>query len=100
LAEESGKFREAGVGLVAISVDSRQESAALAEKLGIGFPLLQDEGLATALAYGVAMEGKDIAIPATFVVGRDRSIAWKRVGESVTDRPDVDEVLEVARRLR
>jgi hypothetical protein len=44
------------------------------------------------------MRGRDIAVPSVFVVRRDRTIAWKKVGEEMTDRPSAGEVLEQARR--
>jgi peroxiredoxin len=88
------------VGLAAISADAAEESVALADKLAIGFPLLSDTDLRAATAWGVAMQGKDIAVPATFVVLPDRRVFWKKVGESVTDRADNDEILEVVERAR
>lgn len=66
----------------------------LAGKLGISFPLLADPGLKTALRYGVAMDGEDIAVPATFIVSKDKRIVYERVGESLTDRPSVSDLLE------
>lgn len=88
------------MGLAAISADAAEESVALADKLAIGFPLLSDTDLRAATAWGVAMQGKDIAVPATFVVLPDRRVFWKKVGESVTDRADNDEILEVVERAR
>jgi peroxiredoxin len=83
--------------MVAISVDSPAESTTLAEKLGTRYPLLSDADLHVALAYGVAMKGRDIAVPSVFVVRPDRTIAWTKVGESVTDRPTPDAVLAQVR---
>ena len=80
-----------------ISVDSPEASSQLAEKLGIHYPLLCDGDLRVAIAYGVAMEGRDIAVLSVFVVRSDRTIAWSKVGESVTDRPTPEVVLAQAR---
>jgi peroxiredoxin len=88
------------VGLAAISADETERSVELADQLAIGFPLLSDTDLKVATAWGVAMQGKDIAVPATFVVLPDRRVFWKKVGESVTDRADNDEILEVVERAR
>jgi len=46
--------------------------------------------------YGVAMDGEDIAVPATFVVTREKEIVFKYVGENMTDRPSEEEVLRKA----
>lgn len=83
---------------MAISADPVEDSVSLADKLGLGFPLLSDTDLAVASRFGVAMKGQDIAVPAMFVVLSDRSIFWKKVGERVTDRPANDEVREVVAR--
>jgi len=56
---------------------------------------LRDEGLRVALAYGVAMEGRDIAVPAVFVVLPSGLIYWKQVGESVADRPSNAQILDI-----
>lgn len=85
---------------MAISVDGLEDSVALAAKLGIGFPLLADPGLKTALAYGVAMQGEEIAVPSTFVIGQDRKIHFKKVGESIADRASPDEMLQAVDALK
>ncbi len=82
------------MGVVAISVDEPADSVSLAGKLGISFPLLSDPGLKTTLAFGVAMDGEEIAVPATFIVTKDKRIVFVKVGESVTDRPSVSDLLE------
>ncbi len=96
MAEESSRFDRAGVSLVAISVDTLEESVGLAGKLGITYPLLADPGLKAALAFGVAMDGDDIAVPSVFVIGKDKKVKFAYVGESVTDRPSPDTILEAA----
>jgi peroxiredoxin len=83
--------------MVAISVDEAADSSKLAADLGLHYPLLSDAGLRAASAYGVAMQGRDIAVPSVFVVRRDRTIAWKKVGEDMTDRPSPSDVLEQVR---
>jgi len=80
--------------VVAISVDSRADSAQLAERLGLGIPLLADPDLTTIRAYGVAMKGRDLAVPATFIVKPDGRISARYVGETQFDRPSVDTLLK------
>jgi len=50
------------------------------------------------MAYGVAMEGRDIAVPSVFVVLPNGTIFWKQVGESIADRPSNAELLDVVDR--
>lgn len=65
----------------------------MATELGLHVRLLGDPDLRVAIAYGVAMQGRDIAVPAVFVVRADRGIAWKQVGENMTDRASPAEIL-------
>ncbi|PRQ07623.1 AhpC/TSA family protein [Enhygromyxa salina] len=80
--------------MVAISADSAADSKRLRERLGLNFPLLTDEGVAVASAYGVAMKGEDIAVPATFVIMPNREVFWHYVGETPADRPGKLAVIE------
>ncbi|MCA9653024.1 MAG: peroxiredoxin family protein [Myxococcales bacterium] len=100
LAEQHAALESEGIGLAAISVDSPEDSAALATRLGVEFPLLSDPDARVIESYGVKMEGESLAVPATFVVRPDRTIAWEYVGDTVPDRPPVEVVREEARRSR
>lgn len=62
-------------------------------KLGLHFPLLSDPDLHVTSSYGVAMKGRDIAVPSVYVVRQDHTISFHKVGETVGDRPSPDEVL-------
>jgi peroxiredoxin len=81
------RLSKKGVGVAAIGVDEREDSVTFARQIGARFPLLYDEGLKVASAYGVAMAGRDIPVPAVFIVLPDGTIFWRKVGESVADRP-------------
>ncbi len=100
LAKQQAQLDAEGIGIAAISVDPPEDSAALAQRLGLGFPLLSDPSASVIAAYGVQMKGQALAVPATFVIRQDRTIAWKYIGEAVPDRPPVDVVREEARRSR
>jgi len=81
---------------VAISVDTADDSLALEKRISTNFPLLSDPDMTVINAYGVAMKGQDIAVPAVFVVRPDGHISWRYIGESVTDRPLWKDVLDQA----
>lgn len=85
-------FRK-GIGIAAIGVDEREDSVTFARQLGARYPLLFDEGLRVSNAYGVAMAGRDIPVPAVFIVLPDGPIFWRKVGESVADRPSTAELI-------
>jgi peroxiredoxin len=100
LAKVHAELAAQGVGLAAISVDDPADSRALAESLELPFPLLSDPQARVIAAYGVQMEGQVLAVPATFVVRSDRTIAWRYVGDAVPDRPPLDVVRQEVERLR
>ena len=89
------------MSVVFISVDPSDVSKTkMAGPIGGRIPLLSDPDLKVAMAYGVAMEGRDIAVPATFVVRQDRTIAYTYVGESMNDRPSNTYLLKLASELK
>jgi peroxiredoxin len=95
----------AGARVAAISVDPPEASRALLERLAaddppaaIDFPVLSDPGGAVARAYGVYDARHEIALPATIIVRAPGEVTWKHVGETVTDRPLEDDILDAVRR--
>ncbi|MCH9679854.1 MAG: peroxiredoxin family protein [Deltaproteobacteria bacterium] len=100
MAEHQDALKAEGIGIAAISIDGEQDSVSLAQRLGVEFPLLSDPGATVTRQYGVKMQDEDFAVPATFVVRPDRTIAWSYIGEVTPDRPAVDVVREEARKAR
>jgi peroxiredoxin len=85
---------------VAISVDPPERSEALAERLGVRFPLLSDVDLKVARAYGVEDGENGIAWPAVFIVGRDGTIKWRSLAEVYTARPASAVIVEALAEVR
>jgi peroxiredoxin len=100
LAKVYAELAAQGVGMASISVDDPADSQSLAESLELPFPLLSDPEARVIAAYGVQMEGQALAVPAAFVVRSDRTIAWRYVGDAVSDRPPLDEVRRELERSR
>ncbi|MCP4679403.1 MAG: peroxiredoxin family protein [Deltaproteobacteria bacterium] len=96
LTEIKHKFDEQGVGLAAISADTKEDSREFIEDKGITVPLLSDPALKVIGDYGVAMKGEDIAVPSVFIITKDKKIQWQYVGENMTDRPSEEEILNWA----
>ncbi len=69
------RYRDSGAVVLGVAFQDRKEdSAAFARELDIGYPLLQDADSRTALAYGV------YGIPETFFVSPDGRVAHKHIG--------------------
>jgi peroxiredoxin len=97
LAEYSAhydKFRAAGAGLVAISVDDASRSEPLRREMKIQFPILCDAQREVVTAYGLlnTRENGGIAFPAAFVLDRDRVVRF-RTREEPRSRVEVDALL-------
>ncbi len=91
-------FRVAGAEVVAISVDPSDRSAALRKDLSIPFALLSDRSRATIIEWGVlnAAEKGGIAIPATFLIDRERKVRMAKV-EDMMMRIEPREMLAFVR---
>jgi peroxiredoxin len=75
-------------------VDPPDRSRALAEKLGVKYPLLSDPKREVTRAYGVEDQENGIAWPAIFIVGRDGNVRWRSLAETFKVRPASEVVLE------
>lgn len=62
--------------------------------------MLADPALTAITAWGVAMEGSDLSVPATFVLDAEHRVAARAIGENMTDLPEPDALLAVLRALR
>lgn len=86
-----------GLAVVGINVDGpaatpedRSRGRALAQKLGVTFPLLVDRGLATFSAYGV------VAVPSMVALRADRTILADLASYPLAGREEFFEVVEAA----
>jgi peroxiredoxin Q/BCP len=90
------RYEEAGVRVVGVSADSNESHRAFAEEHQLPFPLIADEQLVWANAFGVdttlGMTNRD-----SFLIGRDGKVA--KVYRGVDPGVHADEVLADARAL-
>ena len=94
LQQSLKEFERRGASLVAISVDDLGKTRALAQDLGITFPLLSDVNLEVTRAWGLEDPGNAIPWPAMYIVTRDGRIAWRSLEETYKVRPSSEVVLE------
>jgi peroxiredoxin len=100
-----GKFSEAGIRPVAISVDAPEVSRDLAQKAGYTFPLLSDQNTEVIRRYdlvhaGAGETGNDIARPAEFLLDSTGTVRWINLTENYWVRARPEQVLEVAKLLK
>jgi peroxiredoxin len=87
---------------LAVSVDTNEESALLAERLGLEFPILSDVEEEAIRTWGLVHEngkpgGGAIARPAFFLIEPDGTISWRRLTDNYRVRVRPEDVLEVLR---
>ncbi len=88
--------------MLAVSVDTNEESALLAERLGLEFPILSDVEEEAIRTWGLVHEngkpgGGAIARPAFFLIEPDGTISWRRLTDNYRVRVRPEDVLEVLR---
>lgn len=98
-------IRAEGLGLAAISYDSRETLAAFAAKHGIAFPLLSDTGSATIRRWGILnAEAGDreagIPHPGTFVIDRQGRIVSRTFEARYQERRSATAILAAAQAQR
>jgi peroxiredoxin len=98
------EFRSRNVAIVAVSVDSNDESRRLADSQHYTFPLLSDPNAQTISAYGVlhthaGENGRDIARPAEFLVDTAGQIRWENLTQTFLKRLRPETVLAEVDRM-
>ncbi len=74
-------------------MDDPKDSKKLRDKVALEFPLLRDAELETIRAYGLEHVGKDMSIPATYVIDQQGVVRYRYLGESAPDRPILEDVI-------
>jgi peroxiredoxin len=88
-------FDEVNTAILGINRDSVWSHKAWAKEYGIEVPLLADMNLATAKAYGVAIEERAISTRATFLIDKAGIVVMQHVENSAGEFTlHADEVLE------
>ena len=98
-------IQNVGAEIIAVSVDTIEESALLAAGLGLEFPLLSDVERQAILDWGLVHEGGKpgegaIARPAIFIVEPDGRISWRSLTENYRVRVRPEHVLDALVRTR
>jgi peroxiredoxin len=114
---ETGNDLDAGASVLAISPERPDQAAARGATKAPGFPILHDEGNRAAKLFGIVFAlptellaayqtlghgladangpsgAAELALPATFVVGRNGTIRFVFVDEDYARRADIDDII-------
>jgi peroxiredoxin len=105
IEQSLGKFHEAGIRPVAISVDSPEVTRDLCEKAGYTFTFLSDPQAEAIRRYdlvhaGAGINGQDIARPAEFLLDSTGTVRWLNLTENYWVRARPEQILDAAKMLR
>ncbi|WP_067570629.1 peroxiredoxin [Nocardia acidivorans] len=95
----AGEFKALGASCVGISADDVAVQSGFAEKQGLGYPLLSDQGAKVAAEFGVKRGLLGGIMPVkrtTFIINPDRTIA-KVINSELRANVHADEALEFLR---
>ena len=93
------EFKKYNAELVAISMDSREDTLSLIRELGLSYHVLPDPTGKVVKKYDVYnLLGDGLATPSVFIVSGEKSVNWKYIGESISDRPDNETLLSQIRK--
>ena len=99
-------FRQAGIGVVAITYDTPELQRAFIDKVGLRYPLISDIDAGTMRALGILNteyqpgdSNYGIPYPGIFIVDRSGTIVGKLFLEGYSTRVDAAAVLAFARQL-
>lgn len=100
------KEQKQTVQVLAVTIDSHEESKRLVEKLkeryagDFDFPLLEDKNHKVIDRYGILNpDGKGWPYPATYVIDKIGVVRWKFVEVDYTKRPTNQQILGELRKL-
>jgi len=104
MEQHSKDFDARRVAIVAISVDSPEESRKLRQSRGFHYALLSDPKADVIRQYGVlhpkgGEDGRDIARPAEFLVASKGKIVWENLTDDLLVRARPEAFLEASDRL-
>lgn len=93
-SDTASRFEALKTQIVAISVDTPAESAALRDRLGLAFPLLCDNDKSLITAWGAlnAKKRDGVAHPSSWVLDRDLVVQC-RILERTRERADPEPIL-------
>src|SRR5437870_3847130 len=94
------RLTDAGIRVVAISVDPPDTSRDFGLRSGFTFTLLSDPELDATRRYDVLDQQEGVARPAEFLVDSAGIVRWRNLTESYYVRARPEQILEAARALR
>jgi peroxiredoxin len=95
------------VQILAVSIDSHEDSKKFVQKLkerfpgDLDFPMLEDKNHKVIDRYGILNpQGKGWPHPATYVIDQRGTVRWKFIETDYKKRPTTEQILKALREIR
>ena len=102
-----GKAERQQTEILAVSIDSHEDSKRLVRELksrfpgDFDFPLLEDRDHQVIDRYGILNpDGKGWPHPATYLIDKKGMVRWKFIEVDYTQRPTNEQILQALRTIR
>lgn len=93
-------FQELNAEILSISVEESAAGQRVSDLLDLQYPVLSDADRQVTDQYGVYnLLGDSLATPSVFIIDLEGIIRWDYVGQSASDRPSNQMILEQLRSL-
>ena len=93
------ELTDAGIRVVAISVDDAESSRELKRHAGYTFTFLTDPAMDVIRRDDLALEDEGIARPGEFLVDASGTVRWRKLTDAYYVRARPEEVLAAAKQL-
>jgi len=98
LQDDYGEFQALNAEILAVSVEEPEMGRYVSELLQLQYPVLADAERRAVDLYGVYnLLGDSLATPSVFVIDQQGVIRWEYIGQSSSDRPTNEMILEQVR---
>lgn len=95
LEADLAQFRQKNAEVIAIAVQDQAGAQTSASSAKVTYPVLADSDHKIAEAYGVYnLLGDGVAAPSIFIIDKSGQIVWSHRGQTVSDRPSNQTILE------
>lgn len=94
-SEQFAAIQKNNTAVLAVSLDDAIIQIRTSEKIQNKFPILLDPQGKAIKAYGVFNPAENLSRPALFLIGPDKKILYRYVGQAIQDRPPTAQVMTI-----
>jgi peroxiredoxin len=94
-SEQIEAIQKSNAAVLAVSLDDAIVQTRTSETIQNKFPILLDPQGKAIKAYGVYNPAENLSRPSLFLIGPDKKILYRYVGQAIQDRPPLAQVMTI-----